>query len=264
MRKSLAASIAFLLCLLAWRAWAGAPTLDTNHGGGNQSGGTTITVSATTASTNNVVMVAVVGGTSVAGGTPITFTVTGCSLTWHNRTRQAAVTAQNRPLDVETWWASAATTLSGCTITATADRTIDDASIGYWSVNNLFSQSSPFDSNVGLPYVLDCHSCSTSTDATVSITTTQADDLIFAVIGTNTGNFTGLNFSPGYLILITENNSGGSYFSSLNVWYKIVSSKQTGATVDTTDSLGDFYYWVDALTGDVNSASSPVFFRSFP
>ncbi len=259
----------FLVCFataaLIWSAIVAAacaqPALDSgfvcasNICFNNVTSGTTVTVSATTVQSPDLIEVGITGGTNVAGGTPITFTVTGCTLSWTRYTRQAGLTFDNHTMTLEVWTAPAATALTACTITATADRTIDAATIGYFAATGLHSTAAPFDGNGALPQ-LNQNLTGSSILVQGTITTTQAHDMI---VGFWSGNDANCATWPGGVNTGTTiggiHNFGALVWSCLGIGVWPVTTTQSATGWNTQQNHNSWYFPIHALTADAPSVT---------
>lgn len=119
-------------------AGGGTPAVD----GTNTAGGSGVsTVALTTTQSNDVIIVTVGGANTGTAGAGVT--VSGCSLSWTQKSFSNDGTSGR---EVQLWYAIAATPLSACTITATAN--------GSWTLTGITAMgisgantSTPFDPN---------------------------------------------------------------------------------------------------------------------
>ena len=181
------------------------------------------TVSLTTSNANDLVIVYAVSGDSKDHQyfAPVQ-SVTASGLTFQLRHQyQVVSSASGWYWDLEEWYAVASSPLSSTAITITwstqpASFIIVDA-FGISGANN----SSPFDSNAGLP--------STSSGSFPSVSTSNTNDMIISLEATdNTAQPTaGSGFTPI--------DASGHYFASE---YQMVSTTQSSLSVTFTNSNG--------------------------
>ena len=229
-------------------------------------GGTTVSVTASSSSSNDLIVVGVVGGTTTASGTPITFTVAGCGLSWTRRSRQSGLNSTNIPFDSEQWTAVAASALSSCSITATADRTIDDAVIGYFAVHGVNSTTAPFDANASLPTKFQNLTAS-NTSVAGTITTSQANDFVYSLAASVVGSCTDVaaGTPPGGqgTLIGGKANSGGTNWACLQMQFWRVTSTQSATAWGITRTTNNWFYLIDAMTADA-ATKRGHFVPSFP
>jgi hypothetical protein len=159
---------------------------------------------------------------------------------------------------MEVWTALAASTLGSTTFTITFASNFDDASFICFSLKDCYP-SSPFDSNVSLPSILSSNSSSWTPSFTIS--TDQADDLLFYFVGSGTNDVPAA--PSGFAYLDSSSNGGGSGWSKLYCWTKSVSALQSSQTftasaafnVANSGGAGESIF--DALTAVAPPAPPP-------
>lgn len=173
-------------------AFSAAPGFDASGASkGNFSGTNSGSFNASTTSGNVLLLLGIVAErVNSAGASASVSTVAGGSLGWAPRSQlQSAwagscVAGAGNPCygDTELWWACSSSALSTTSITVTFGTSIDNAVMILVPVTGVCPSAAPFDTNVGLPGKASNLTNSTTTvGATVS--TTQASDLIFEVVG---------------------------------------------------------------------------------
>lgn len=149
-------------------AGGGTPAIDgTNTVGGSSAVSLSLTL--TTTQSNDVIIVLAGGSNSVTPGTALT--VSGCSLSWTQKSFANDTTGR----EVQLWYAIAASPLSGCTITETVTS-------GDWNVTGMTAEgisgantTTPFDPNGASSGV--AHGV-TSTPTVSGISTSNAHDIL--------------------------------------------------------------------------------------
>jgi len=201
----------------------GTPAID----GTNTAGGSGVsTVALTTTQSNDVIIVAAGGTQNGTAGTGMT--VSGCSLSWTQKSFANDAVAR----EVQLWYAVAASPLSACTITVTAN--------GAWIVTGITAMgisgantSTPFDPNGASSGT--AHGASSA--PTVSgISTSNANDiLIGGVVAAGSGPPTA---GSGF----TQLWNSGAVLPVLASEYEVVSSTQSGISL-TFGGLSGASHW---------------------
>lgn len=211
------------------------------------------TVTLTTSLTNDIVVVAIGFESTIGQGAQTVSSVAASGLTFHQRGAQAYLSpaSPNANVQLEIWWASAASALTSEIITVTLSGTIDNESMVAFGVNGVLNLAAPWDTNASLP------AFTTGSPATApTFSTTQRNDFLLAA-GT-TPNIFQPGQSPPYTAIATANNTGGVNFSHTTVAYDVVSTPQSGATGGVTAPLSPGILYSDALTAGGNQAQPLV------
>jgi FecR protein len=184
-------------------------------------------VSLTTSNANDVIIVDI-----VQNGATVSSVTDTAGLQWHLRAVAGAV-----PFATYEYYAIAPNALSADAITVNFVGTTSYVDVNAFGVSGA-NTSSPFDSNASVP---------APTTSTGSITTSNADDFIFA------GYRFGFNATPTAGSGWTAINASGDYYLSE---YQIVSTTQAGlvATASSADENGGI---VDAIVRAPASAPTP-------
>lgn len=135
-------------------------------GTGGGTGTTSAAGTLTTAHTNDIIIAYVLGNAD----NPASTTVSGGSLTWHQRACSASgPTCGSTPVSqIEEWYAIASSTLSSATITA-ANTGTTYLEVGVYGISGA-NTSSPFDGNASIP--------GSSATTPVTVSTSNANDFI--------------------------------------------------------------------------------------
>jgi hypothetical protein len=203
---------------MSFGVMAAAPAIDQTSsascaGCGGTTTGPAITIS--TSGTNELVIL-LIGGDKVAGGA-ITWTPSGCGLTWTLRASATGILNGTPQFAMQEYWAAAASQLSACTVTTTSSVNQDAGTIIQFSLTGVASLVTPFDSNVSLPSA----TTSNRQPPSASISTNQAA-FIFAAYTNSGNNNNGLTLVSGSSLIQnihdgahnqdnTSGSNGGSY-----------------------------------------------------
>lgn len=194
-------------------ASGGTPAID----GTNTAGGSGVsTVALTTTQSNDVIIVTVGGANISTAGAGIT--VSGCSLSWTQKSFSNDGTSGR---EVQLWYAVAATPLSACTITATAN--------GAWTLTGITAMgisgantTTPFDPNGASSATANG---ATSNPTVSGISTSNANDiLIGGVVAAGSGPPTA---GSGF----TQLWNSGAVTPVLASEYEVVSATQSGISL---------------------------------
>lgn len=193
---------------------------------GNNSG--TITLS--TNLSNDIIVLAVISENNGGAGKHVTGVSDGSGLTWASR---ASIDAAETGLSLDTWWAYAPSALSSDVITYTLSGSIDDAALVAFGVNGASNTTAPWDTNVSLP--ASASTSVPSTPASVSgVSTSAATTMLIGVAGDGT-SMGSHSYSPdtGFSNIDGIYNGGGSRAAAIGSQYKVVSSAQSGITLNS-------------------------------
>lgn len=228
------------------------PVID-QHSTATHTGGTGATISVSTAGNDRTVFLFVEVGTT---GGAITTTVSGGGLTWSLRT--SVVNTSLAYARTEIWSAPAPTQLTAATITVTTSGTMDDMAL--IAVSYTLANAAIFDTNGGLPA-----NSTTSTTGTISLTvsTSEGDDVVFGVVGSNSEATIPSPVSP-FLSIVGVATSGGTHFAMIYVQRDSFTGPQTGLAVsaNVATSAHAYTYIVDAISGFTPGGTSNFFFCS--
>ena len=223
-----------------------------------QSGGTTGTIALTTAAANEVAFLFVQAGST---GATFTTTVTASGLTWTKR-KSAPNTTLAYAL-TEIWSAKVPSIVSGLTVTVTTSVTMDNMALIICAASGCAAQI--FDTNAGLPAGPVLSTGAATIPITVS--TTQPDDMIFGVLGTNDSNVGAI--SPdggiGFSQLAKVSNTVGTNYSSIAAQWNTYTSPQSGLSFNfggTTGTTASMQVLADAITANVPSSVSQFMFAA--
>lgn len=243
MRRFLIAWFA-LLCSVA--SALAAQTIDgTQTGGSNGVTGIANSVGLTTASTNDIIVVIVAAERTNAQGSLATVSsITdnqGSPLTY---TKRSAFSFQNAShgtpfIDLEVWYAVAASTLSNVTITATLSVAADNASIIVFGVTSS-NTSTPWDTasgssgscTVGTANGFCAQTSSTGTPSVAGVSTACDKTMIVqaAYAAANDVDPTDLTAGTGFTIVANKDQSGGTNFSKVAAQQNVVAATQSSIT----------------------------------
>ncbi len=264
-RLFLAASLALV------PAWAGAasPTVDGSCTATDGTGTTTTSCSLTTTLTNDIIVAA--GWFANLSTTPPTVSsVTGGGLTWSLRATQShdfganCAGASQCAGVLAIYTAPSASALVAQSLTFNHSSTSAFGGIVIFGANGVFSTAAPFDGNGALPGSNSNTSGSTNTP-TVGITTSNANDLLLAFIGSYniaTVACTGSNAPPAGWTIIAGATLGTS---CVDVGYLSVSTPQAmTASWSNLIAINAWSTFGDALTGDSGPPSTTSFMHQVP
>lgn len=245
---------ALLIAILIWcgAARAASPTIATgsatNRAG---SGGSSLAVTVTTIPANSVVFFAVY--TLCATGAAATATsVTSPDLTWVRLTgsSQTATNATN----MELWWAPSSGSIASETITVNLSRSITLGMEVYgFAVSGAYNINSPFDRNPAATQANNNVTGGGGSGPTLTQSTSQPDDLLLFVNGTNASGSGG---APTGFSLIQSNGSAVASSSS-SVSSKSLSATTTGATYSGPASGTTGTSIITAVTADLIGLQGP-------
>lgn len=229
-----------------------APSLDASGSFTHAStAGTTTAITYSTTSTNDIVLV--ISGNNRTSGQGSATTVLSVSdtagLTWANRKQFSGHLGGNPWVNLEIWWALAASAQSSQTITITFNATIDNASTIVLGVNGA-KTSTPWDTNGSIP-ATGIEPTNTTAPTVSSVSTTCVKDMLVMAAITSSGGINPPNQTTGtgFSSVTTINSSGGADFSASAVQTGIVTSAQSGITTSFGTSWAAWVAISDALQG---------------
>lgn len=208
----------------------------------------TISVNVAGVSVNDVVVI--LSYCEQSGGGPAISSISGGGLTWTQRSRSHGSGRGS----LEVWYAQITGTLAVTAITVNYAATFDNASVVAFSVAGC--NSAIWDSSLGKSQSNVAGGNWTPSVAAVS--TTQAHDMMLAIVGTNnaSGNITSV--PPGFVFLDFVQSTGGTYQPYFAFGTQARNTTQSASTVAWSAFLADQAgstnaggeYIVDALTAD--------------
>ena len=206
-------------------------------------------------SSNDVLVVVSYTETYSAAGAAITG-VSGGSLTWTQRTRSNASARGS----LEVWSAQVTGTLGVTTVTVTYAATTDAASVLLMAVRGC--DAARWDANASLPAKASNTGGVTNWTASVgSVSTSQARDLVLAMVGSNVQAAATTSVPAGFSLLDQVLTTGGLRYANLGIGMQLRAATQAGATIAwgaaITDTSGGASgeYVVAALTADPASVA---------
>jgi hypothetical protein len=218
-----------------------------------QTGGTSGTIFLTTNAANEVVFLFVQVGTT---GATITTSVSGAGLTW---TKRKSVVNTNVAYSLtELWYAPAPSIVAGSEIAVTTSGTMDDMALIIAAVTGCAPQI--FDTNASLPAGPETSSTS---PIPITISTSETNDVVFGVIGTNASNGSLLvDTAAGFSLLTSVTNAGGTHFARMGVEYNVYATPQSGLAFNfgDTGTVADDVLFADAITSSAPSAQTATCF----
>jgi hypothetical protein len=225
--------------------------LDGTPVGGIISGAATTTVvsGALTTTASSGVVIALVGINNESNVQVTVGSVAGAGLTWTKRAQQFFLDSGNfQYVDYEIWWAPYSSPISAQAITAT----FASAATSVGAIISVFAVSG---ANTSTPFDPVSTSFKTNTTATAdtpqtTITTTNANDFIFAGIFNGSGVPTTWTTQASFTTLGNINGfSGSPNFTQAytQAEYQIVSSTQSGLTIGFTDASHTYILLADAI-----------------
>lgn len=223
---------------------------------GSISGAATNTV-ASAAFTNSVANSIIIALISVNNSTLRTVSsISGGGLTWTKRTSSSGTQSTFDIIDLEIWWALAATALSAQVITATLSGTAVGATIGVFAVSGA-DTTTPFDVDASLPGILQNFTTPGNAPAK-SVSTTNANTFLFSVLQDQAGITLG-DYQSGFVVLAPASQgfsgSPNFKFSPQESEYEVFSASQSSLSVGFTGTHPNYILIVDAIqaasSGDV-------------
>lgn len=234
--------------------------IDASAKGGSTST-TTAAVTLTTSATNDVIVVYVLCESNSTSSAPTVTGVSGASLSWTRRWAQTYVPGSSQiAMQLECWWAAAASTLSSQTITATLSGTADAACIVAVAVTGCANLSNPWEPDGQCPSVIESIA---GGFLPVYSTTSNTNSVGFYIGGAVGGGAGGpcnpyASTVPGVSGGLQTENQTGSVAAGLLVAYSAWTSPQN--TSGTGGPYGAFSNIIvtDALTVASSAVSVPA------
>jgi hypothetical protein len=211
-----------------------------------------VTTTPLTTANSGDVIIAQVNIVNTSAITQTVTSVTGGGLTFTKRHSTGSLSGTSPlQLQIDIWWAVAASPVSSANFTASFSASVPQAGIVVWGVSGA-NTATPFDVNASLPKVASSTSA-TATPTATGVSTTAANTMIFA---STVANSTG-NPGSGYTFLATDSVSDNEY--------KIVSSVQSNITVafGAADAGTGYGIIVDAIQQG-SAGVTPHFFGFVP
>jgi hypothetical protein len=187
-----------------------------------------------------------------AGGPAIT-SVSGGSLTWALRVR----THGSSRGSLEVWSARSASALAASTVTISYGANFDACTVTAFSVANIVTSGSVFDTNVALPAVAS-DGVGTSWTPSVTAATTLSPDMVLAIVSSDStaaAPVSGLTTPPtGYTLMNYLFNTVATLTAQMALAYQLRSTTLSSSTVawptigDSAGTNRGGEYVVDALT----------------
>jgi len=212
-----------------------------------------------TTGTNDVVLAIIVtertsGQGSISVVTGVTDTA---SLTWTKRSRQTVSSfgPSGVFLDIEIWWAIAASPLTNDTITAALSQSGDENFIFTFGVTGT-NTSTPWDTNGALPATANN---SGNTAPAVSVSTQCTNTFVVAVAASSDAlaDPPSQAASGSFTLLIQGDNQGGANYHRAAIQYQAVSSAQSGLSAAFASAWNSWLIAADALQGVGTSCPPP-------
>lgn len=243
MRKFL--SLLFLFaCLVAHPAWAALAIDGTGGTNGSCSSGAGQTCAAaiTTSSTNDILIA--IYKNDFDGPAQVTSVSDTAGLTWTSR---KVLTWASGNADGETWYAVAPSTLTSDTVTVHYSSSTHAPRVVVFAVSGA-NTVTPFDANASLPDGTAQNATTTSVANTIS--TSNANDLIFNVFGADT---------PGAITRPSGFSQATASGSITDVSYKVVSATQSSLGITYTyATAAPSYLITDAIKQATVANSSSI------
>lgn len=235
------------LCYATVSAPAGAaPSLDgsveSNIGNNVNSGSASLT---TTVSTDLIVVCVFVGTTNTT--VPSVSSVTSSGLTFSKRSAFNGVDPSDAThrIGVEIWTAQASATLSSQSIAVALSTNVDSGFIVAFGVSGT---NGPFDPSGSLP--------TGGSTSTLTLTTSNAFDFIMYLSASSAGTSGEQNAPSGYTTIFQGGNSAGLDNRGFGVYYKRVTTTQSGVVTGGSGGSG-WFNGMDALTDAVTINPTP-------
>jgi hypothetical protein len=201
------------------------------HNGGSATSGSSMTITLTTNNPNDVLYLSIISRTSYVTGVTSTLN----SLTWTCREASGSTIALSNARYVSTWYAIQPSS-GATTITITFNTATTGASVVVFGISGA-DTSSPFDGNAA-------YTTGTGTSATVSKTTTNANDLIIGSLALRSSNPTP-TVGSGYTLIQTASQTTNT--NEVSAEYKTVSSSGSQSAGYTWSGSDDWAMIIDAI-----------------
>lgn len=206
----------------------------------------------TTTNPNDVIIAFVFTTDGGAATGPYTVTsMSGTGIVWDGAARKAVSVTTNvfAKNNFEEWRGVAAGTLSGVSVTANLSGNAVGAVIIAFAVSGA-NTSSSYDPNGSLPASATNLNNTPPTVPAATISTSNANDFIFAAIGSDSGTTTApYGDQAGFTNIVNGTFFNTTSFNTVNIdsEYEIVSSTQSGLSVGFTGSVNAWIMIVDAI-----------------
>lgn len=255
-KKFIAAALVWL-CLSLGGVQAAAPAIDQSGVAGCAGCGGTTTGPAITISTtgnNELVILLYQGNRSSTSGAAMSWTPSGCGVTWALRATGVYYTG-GEPSAVQEWWgAVTGGALSSCTVTSTASASEDAGTVIQFSLTGVASLTSPFDANTGgSPLISGGNNASLS-----EMVTTSQSAYIFGVSGSaanNNGSFAALTSTTAIGSITDGSHSQNGHITAYGGSFTGFQSRIICCTTGN-NSNGNAGYLIDAIAGSGGSGST--------
>lgn len=216
-----------------------------------------ISASLTTTKTNDIVVACIL---SVGTTLRTVSTVTASGLTFTKRSSQSSTNADGKIVNMEVWWALAATALTAKSITATLSGSANDSVQLLVFGANGADVTSPWDANASLPDYTANNTNSFSGMTSTAFSTSSGDRLVFC-FATNNGSSTMVpqsrigNEPP---LTLLANNNAGTYNAFAE--YAPAANTLTSKTIQVGGgTAANWLMVVDALNAsNPNNASGTI------
>jgi hypothetical protein len=208
---------------------------------------TTVVSGALTTTGSSDVVIALVGVNNASNSQVTVSSVAGAGLTWTKRAGQFFLDSGNFDyIDYELWYATTTSPITAQAITATLTAASVGGVIQVFAVSGA-NTSTPFD-----PASTSFKTNQTTTTDTpqTTITTTNANDFIFAAIFDGSGTPTSWTTQASFTTLGNVNGFAGSpNFTQAHeqAEYQIVSATQSGLTIGFSDASDTYVLFADAI-----------------
>lgn len=255
-------TLALVATLLARSALAVVATDGTATWKFSSNNGSTTNGSLTTTTASDLVVVCAFNESNSTNVRTVS-TVTSTHLSFTKRTGITQVNAGTNGTDLECWTAVAASALTTEAINVTLSGTTDDACVAGYALKGLFNSASPWDTNASLP---GTEAVPASTDGQITISTTEAHDMLIAVwgIASNAAFTTGGNSgADAFSTVASISNTGGALSCAIFAQNFSKTATVSGYVVKGhTGSATPYLGIVDAATADPPPSRGGVVLRS--
>ncbi len=178
----------------------------------------------TTTSANDIIVAFFVYNSAQQTGTTVSDTA---GLTWHQRA--VSVTTGAKAITVEEWYAVASAALTSDSITFTLPTTASNIRSFTFGVSGA-DTTSPFDSNSSIPATAKV----TGTNPSATISTTNANDFIFAAYGSGAVTQTITAYPTGFTLIDSAPSSGPNGADEYEIFSTVQTSLAVGFTLSTS------------------------------
>jgi len=232
-----------------------APVIDGHSAvAGHVSGTGPYNISLTTIQNNDIVVLMHYNENANNAAIATVAGVSGGGLTWARRSQLSyvtnpAISGHTNGVNLEYWWAKAASPLAAAIFTVTLSGTTDDYVLVAFGASGCWA-ASPWDSDATLPR-LGAANDNTRPTTVSGANTSQANDLLLCFSGATNGP--GVPPNPaGWTLIDSAGTNAATLDANGGAWYQAVTTKQTGysATIDHGSGVGGMTMILDALTAD--------------